>query len=132
MRRIVGEQARIVLWTAALSVGVAGCVTGSDDGRSAGERPEPGVTKMINAMSAAFPGSKTDAIPGGVARIYGASLSAGATHAEAAERFRQIFSAAVGAAPNDLVPEDPQQATAPAGAARAAVASAGTADQGVG
>ena len=132
MRRIVGEQARIVLWTAALSVGVAGCVTGSDDGRSAGERPEPGVTKMIDAMSAAFPGSKTDAIPGGVARIYGASLSAGATHAEAAERFRQIFSAAVGAAPNDLVPEDPQQATAPAGAARAAVTSAGTADQGIG
>ena len=72
---------------------------------------------MVNAISAAFPGSKTDAVPGGVARIYGGSLSAGATHAEAAERFRQIFSAAVGAGPNDLVPDDLQQAAAPAGAA---------------
>ncbi len=133
MRRIVGEQARIVLWAAALSVGVGGCVTGSDDGRSAGEHPEPGVTKMINAMSAAFPGSKTDAIPGGIARIYGASLSAGTTHAEAAERFRQTFSAAVGAGPNDLVPDDPQQqGGAPLGAARAAAATAGAADQGIG
>ena len=125
MRRIVGEQALVVLWTAALSVGVAGCVTGYDDGRGAAERPEPGVTKMVSAISAAFPGSKTDAVPGGVARIYGASLSAGATHAEAAERFRQSFSAAVGAGPNDLVPEDPQQAAATAGAAPAGAAAQG-------
>src|SRR4029077_13999939 len=128
MRRTEGQQ--VGFWAVVLSVGVAGCVAGTDAGGREGAGADPGVVKLTAALAAAFPGSKSDIVPGGLARIYGQSLSSGATPSEAAERFRQSYSAAVGAGPNDLVPEDAQPGAAPSGAAAPAAAGAGAATAG--
>jgi hypothetical protein len=131
MGRTAGKQARIGLSSVVLtvlSVGIAGCVGGGDGGRNEGEGADPGVAKLTAALSAAFPGSRSDIVPGGLARLYGPALSTGATGLEAAERFRQSYSAAVGAGPSDLVPEDALPGAAPAGVA----AGGGAAARGIG
>jgi hypothetical protein len=114
MRRILGRLAGFLLSTAVLSVGMAGCVATSND--AGGE-----LSETTAALQAAFPASRSDVTPGGVARTYGPSLATGAAPDQAAEHFRQSYSAAVGVGPNDLVPQGAPAGTGKPGAKAAGI-----------
>ncbi|HEY4187025.1 MAG TPA: hypothetical protein VGP07_18260 [Polyangia bacterium] len=117
----------------AVSLGLVGCVGGGNDG---GGVPAPSAApkaavagaatplkKLQTIVQTAFPGARLDVVPGGAQRLFGGVLARGTTPAEAVERFRASYAAAIGASPNDLVPHDLQRkgGLAPAGAAPSAV-----------
>jgi hypothetical protein len=62
--------------------------------------------KRTQALQAAFPASFTSAIDGGVRRLFGASLSTGATPAASAQAFQRAYAAALGIDPSELVPQE--------------------------
>jgi hypothetical protein len=122
MRRNVNGRVGTGFLALGVSVGLAACVPGSDGGHAPGRSDVAAATTATTrttqalALQSAFPGARTDGVPGGLSRIFGASLATGATPADAADRFRQGYASAAGVGPNDLVPQDLQRTGAAASA----------------
>jgi len=82
--RTLVQTAKIGLVATSLAMGLAGCPTGPEDSAPTVAAQARTPAKKLQGMQAAFPSAQVDAVPGGVTRIYGATLATGAAPADSA------------------------------------------------